>query len=99
MCGIAGYIGSAPPDDSRIRAALGRMRNRGPDVQNFARLDSGHVTLLHSRLSILDLDPRSNQPFSEGGCTLVFNGEIYNYVELRSALEKQGHAFNTASDT
>jgi asparagine synthase (glutamine-hydrolysing) len=99
MCGIAGYIGSAPPDDSRIRAALGRMRNRGPDVQNFARLDSGHVTLLHSRLSILDLDPRSNQPFSEGGCTLVFNGEIYNYVELRSTLEKQGHAFKTASDT
>ena len=99
MCGIAGYVGPKPTDDSRIREALARMRNRGPDVQNFARLDSGHVTLLHSRLSILDLDPRSNQPFSEDGCTLVFNGEIYNYVELRSALERQGHIFKTASDT
>lgn len=99
MCGIAGHIGPKPPDDSRIHAALDRMRNRGPDVRNFVRLDGGRVTLLQSRLSILDLDPRSNQPFSEGGCTLVFNGEIYNYLELRSALEKLGHVFRTTSDT
>jgi len=55
--------------------------------------------LLHSRLSILDLDPRSNQPFEADGCSLVFNGEIYNYLELRAELEQLGHVFRTTSDT
>lgn len=56
-------------------------------------------TLLHTRLAIIDLDPRSNQPLSAGGCTLVFNGEIYNYVELKRELEQLGHLFRTESDT
>ena len=61
------------------------MKNRGPDAQSFSRInDSSQVLLLHSRLSIIDLDSRSNQPFEN--LSVVFNGEIYNYVELRSEL-------------
>ena len=101
MCGIAGFIGIERPSEGRIQAALGSMRNRGPDAQA-ARLfeaDGTHLALLHSRLSIIDLDERSNQPFSIGHCTLAFNGEIYNYVELREALAARGVQFRTNSDT
>ena len=101
MCGIAGYIGRAPADRCRVQRTLTLMRNRGPDYQAHLAFRDGElqVALLHSRLSILDLDPRSNQPFTIGDCTLVFNGEIYNYVELRDELEKRGIRFTTTSDT
>ncbi len=101
MCGIAGYIGQAPADPGRIQRTLTLMRNRGPDYQGHLSLRDGQaqVALLHSRLSIVDLDPRSNQPFTIGDCTLIFNGEIYNYVELREELEKRGVRFTTTSDT
>lgn len=58
-----------------------------------------HVHLLHSRLSIIDLNERSNQPFTHQNATLVFSGEIYNYVELRKELEQTGESFITNSDT
>jgi len=57
------------------------------------------LSLLHTRLSIIDLDPRANQPFKSDGCVLIHNGEIYNYVELRQELERRGHVFHTQSDT
>ncbi len=101
MCGITGYIGREAVDEGRVHATLGLMNRRGPDHQ--ASLSFGHgennVVLLHSRLSIIDLDPRSNQPFTVGDCTLVFNGEIYNYLELRERLQSKGVAFRTESDT
>jgi asparagine synthase (glutamine-hydrolysing) len=78
------------------------MRNRGPDDQHAWRSTAAAgnaVCLLHSRLSIIDLDPRSNQPFSSNGLTLIFNGEIYNYVELRERLVAQGVKLRTNSDT
>ena len=77
------------------------MKNRGPDAQTFVRIpyQGGEVILLHSRLSIIDLDPRSNQPMTVGDCTVVFNGEIYNYLEIRSELEEKGCVFRTQSDT
>ena len=101
MCGIAGYIGKAPIDRARIDNTLGLMRNRGPDNRDYIAFRDGdiNVFLLHSRLSIIDLDPRSNQPFTIGDCTIVFNGEIYNYIELRQQLEKEGITFKTESDT
>lgn len=101
MCGIAGYIGKRALADAAIQATLVRMQNRGPDDQSFVQIEQGnlHIALLHSRLSIIDLDARANQPFTIGECTIVFNGEIYNYVELRTELEKCGVAFHTASDT
>lgn len=101
MCGIAGYIGKKRVDETNVRNTLELMKNRGPDSRNFKSLESGsnQVVLLHSRLSIIDLDERSNQPFVKDGCTLIFNGEIYNYVELREELAKKGYQFHTLSDT
>ena len=101
MCGIAGYIGKASIDKSRILKTLDLMQNRGPDNRDYVSIGEGdvNVCLLHSRLSIIDLEARSNQPFTIGDCTIVFNGEIYNYVELRKQLEQEGVSFQTESDT
>ncbi|MDG1780226.1 MAG: asparagine synthase (glutamine-hydrolyzing) [Flavobacteriales bacterium] len=101
MCGIAGYIGQQSPNEQCISAALTSMFHRGPDANGHCVLekDNGNVCLLHSRLSIIDLDERSNQPFEKGPIHLVFNGEIYNYVELRQQLISLGHSFQTDSDT
>ncbi len=101
MCGIAGHVGRGPLDDRVITAALESMKTRGPDhqaVRTFA-LNGAAVCLLHSRLSIIDLDPRSNQPFVVGSLHMVFNGEIYNYKELRAELEREGVECTTTSDT
>jgi asparagine synthase (glutamine-hydrolysing) len=102
MCGIAGFIGSQRLSEERIGDALKAMSRRGPDSQasaHFTRSDGRHLHLLHSRLTIVDLDHRSDQPFERGPVTLAFNGEIYNFVELRQELEKIGEAFKTTSDT
>ena len=101
MCGIAGYFGKTPPGREFIDRTLDRMKNRGPDHQGDLELSLGNfrVCLLHSRLSIIDLDSRSNQPFSVGDLTIVFNGEIYNYVELARKLRERGIELRTASDT
>lgn len=101
MCGIAGVFGANAVDTSRIARAQALMRRRGPDGEDVAvvPLAGGVVTFLHSRLAIVDLDPRSNQPFRKDGLTLVFNGEIYNHIELRAELQALGHHFRTTSDT
>jgi len=103
MCGIAGVIGAERPVQARIDAALATMRRRGPDANGVYAGElqggKGAVTLLHTRLSIIDLDPRSHQPFIDDGLVLVYNGEIYNFVELRRELEALGHSFRTESDT
>jgi len=102
MCGIAGFLGTIPLEGPRIARTLERMARRGPDAQKAVAFSiplGGVVQLLHARLSILDLDARSNQPMERDGCHLVFNGEIYNFVELRKELEKKGRHFLTTSDT
>lgn len=101
MCGIAGALTERPIGQDRLATTLRAMRNRGPDASGSrtAPLPNAQVALLHSRLSIIDLDERSHQPFTHNGCTLVFNGEIYNYLELRRELERIGCRFLTASDT
>lgn len=101
MCGIAGFIGRAPVSKKNTDRALDLMKNRGPDHRAVREFKDGetHVTLLHTRLSIIDLDPRSNQPFTIDGASLIFNGEIYNYVELKHELEQKGARFATQSDT
>lgn len=101
MCGIAGYRGPGELPQARVRAALALMNRRGPDhseARSFVGPTGRHTTLLHSRLGIIDLDPRSNQPFRAGATWLAFNGELYNYLEVRRKLEA-GHAFVTSSDT
>jgi asparagine synthase (glutamine-hydrolysing) len=98
MCGIAGITGRGR---ERIAGMLDSLRARGPDASGSHALDALSTTLGHVRLSIIDLDPRSNQPFvsSCGRYALTFNGEIYNYVELRARLEAAGARFRTSSDT
>ena len=69
MCGIAGYAGGTPPAPQTIDACLAMMRHRGPDAQAWTRrihADGRAVDLLHTRLAIIDLDPRANQPFRVG---------------------------------
>lgn len=101
MCGIAGYFGKKERTPDQIQECLKRMYRRGPDYsQSYHHVSSGrHVHLLHSRLSIIDLDPRSNQPFRIGSSVMVFNGEIYNYKELKQSLLKESASFSTESDT
>ena len=103
MCGIAGYFCKKQVIDGRIQRTLDLMQNRGPDNQDFRLFraigQDRHVGLLHARLSIIDLDPRSNQPYTIGNQTIIFNGEIYNYLELRDNLHKRGIVLNTSSDT
>ena len=102
MCGIAGYFGARQVTPDRIEACLRLMGRRGPDhaaSRHWINSAGRHVYLLHSRLSIIDLDERANQPFQIGTQWLVYNGELYNYVELREWLTKQGVPFRTTSDT
>ncbi|MDH3974311.1 MAG: asparagine synthase (glutamine-hydrolyzing) [Deltaproteobacteria bacterium] len=101
MCGIAGYIGNRLIHQSTISHTLDLMKNRGPDFQDALHINQGetNIHLLHSRLSIIDLKERANQPFTLENCTLIFNGEIYNYLELRANLNKEGITCKTESDT
>ena len=96
MCGIAGYTGSSIPD--LMPKMLDSIRHRGPD--DSGAVSFGSATLGMTRLSIIDL-AGGRQPISNEDDTLwvVFNGEIYNYVELRQELASRGHRFKTASDT
>ena len=84
MCGIAGYRGPKIIQEKRIKNCLELMSRRGPDNQDFILKRNKEINtyLLHSRLSIIDLNKKSNQPFYEKDNILSFNGEIYNYIEL-----------------
>jgi len=101
MCGIAGFTRFFEPtgDVSSLLRMGDKIAHRGPDAHG-EYLDDG-VGLCHRRLSIIDLTDAGNQPmFSEdGNLVIVFNGEIYNYLELRKALEKKGCHFKTKTDT
>ena len=101
MCGISGYIGDKKLNIETIKKTLYLMKKRGPDYQSYdlKYIQKRTVALLASRLSIIDLDPRSNQPFKDDNLTLIFNGEIYNFLELKSVLVKKGIIFKTQSDT
>ena len=102
MCGIAGLIHFGEGYDPPARELLGRMvsviRHRGPD--EFGLYRDEHAGLVHARLSIIDLST-GQQPLTneEGTLWIIFNGEIFNYVELRRELESHGHRFRTKSDT
>lgn len=101
MCGIAGSFGRDPLDMGRIDRTLAALRLRGPDASGAFKHEIGEnvVNLLHTRLSIIDLDTRSNQPFIRNGLALSFNGEIYNYLEVAEELRSAGAILTTGSDT
>jgi asparagine synthase (glutamine-hydrolysing) len=102
VCGIAGMLRLHPeaarPDDALLRTMLGALRHRGPD--EFGTYRDGLCGLAHARLSIIDL-ATGQQPLAneDGSLWIAFNGEIFNYVELREELAGKGHRFRTASDT
>ena len=102
MCGIAGVWSKNEPNISRIESSLKLLCHRGPDDQKYKTFKTKNgvrAVLLFTRLAIIDLDPRANQPMGYGGLWLTFNGEIYNYREIRKELEEQGLDFHTSSDT
>ena len=101
MCGIAGYIGKFSIDAHNLKETSKVLNHRGPNGDGLYthRCQDNNVALVHRRLSIIDLDDRSNQPFIYNGTILVFNGEIYNYIEVRRNLEGLGHVFKTKGDT
>ncbi|MBI4369646.1 MAG: asparagine synthase (glutamine-hydrolyzing) [Elusimicrobia bacterium] len=102
MCGIAGIFNfnGPAPDQDILRRMAGAIVHRGPDDEGF--FIDGPVGLAFRRLSIIDLatgrQPLSNEA-EDGRYTIIFNGEIYNYPELRQRLERTGHRFHTKSDT
>jgi asparagine synthase (glutamine-hydrolysing) len=99
MCGIAGVYNI---DEAIERGPVGLelLAHRGPDASGHFRTDTPvPVWLGHRRLTIIDLSDAANQPFRDAGLVLVYNGEIYNYRELRSQLEAGGYRFRTSSDT
>ncbi|HBE88607.1 MAG TPA: asparagine synthase (glutamine-hydrolyzing), partial [Elusimicrobia bacterium] len=97
MCGICGFTDYK--NDALLAAMAGSLRHRGPDEDGFHH-DGSRASLANRRLKIIDLDT-GRQPVKneDGSVVVVFNGEIYNYKELRADLEKRGHRFSTASDT
>lgn len=103
MCGIAGIVGLkaniSQEDKSRLELALGAQAHRGPDSK--ASWSDHRVAFGHNRLSIIDLSSAANQPFyrEDLALTIIFNGEIYNYQELKFGLSSKGYTFSTSSDT
>ncbi|HVH66985.1 MAG TPA: asparagine synthase (glutamine-hydrolyzing) [Gemmatimonadales bacterium] len=103
MCGIAGAVAlreTAHVDRDRLCTMAGLMAHRGPDGEGFWADPTGRVAFAHRRLSVIDI-AGGRQPMcsDDGRVALVFNGEIYNYRELRRALSDQGVRFHTESDT
>ena len=96
MCGIAGFLNYPQGNINRIQSLL---YHRGPDEQSSYTYKN--LELAHTRLSIIDLDPRSNQPFidCDNNLLIVFNGEIYNWRSLKKELQEIVYKFKTESDT
>jgi asparagine synthase (glutamine-hydrolysing) len=102
MCGIIGICGSIQEKDLEwLNIGSLRLRHRGPDSHGIWVGPKNNIALGHRRLSIIDTSDGSNQPFisNDGKLIIVFNGEIYNYVELREKLKNYGIKFHTNGDT
>ncbi len=100
MCGIAGILGSTRSTDltnDLVKQMLGIQSHRGPDATGV--WSAGGVSLGHNRLSIIDLSDSANQPMVVGDLVMVYNGEVYNYLEIRKELEGLEHRFSTQSDS
>lgn len=99
MCGIVGYLSN---EKIGLNEGLLKMEHRGPDAYGEYHFNSNNTYggLGHVRLSIIDLNTHANQPFEYlDRYTMVFNGEIYNFIELKNELESNGYTFSTSSDT
>jgi len=100
MCGIIGEISSEKVDTKKFIQMRDELKHRGPDDAGLYVNGKGNVALGHRRLSIIDLTPAGRQPMSseDNDVWLTFNGEIYNYKELREELIKRGHTFKSKTD-
>ena len=102
MCGIAGFISadSTKLNIDILRSMSDRIAHRGPDGEGQWISSDGRTGLAHRRLSIIDLSDAGKQPMHyQDRYTITFNGEIYNYVELRERCVKQGYQFSSHTDT
>lgn len=103
MCGIAGIVDPkrlVADTDPALKAMARAIAHRGPDGEGLWHDDTLGIHLAHRRLAVIDLSNAAAQPMTgPSGAVIVFNGEIYNYVELRQRLESLGHVFKTQSDT
>ena len=99
MCGIIGISGHV--DAVALNSGLSSLAHRGPDDSGIFIDEPAHIALGHQRLSILDISPLGHQPMvgADGSVVLIFNGEIYNFRELRAELEAKGFSFRGHSDT
>ena len=101
MCGIAGFslLNALSEKDKILKIMNDKLSHRGPDGEGFYH--DNDVSFSHKRLAIIDLDSRSNQPFVDKSnqYVVIFNGEIYNYIELKKTLIDAGLKFSTTSDT
>ena len=101
MCGIATIISfndKGKERVSRIAKCTELLKHRGPDYQKY--IIENTFAMAHARLSIIDLSEASNQPFTthDNRFTIVYNGEIFNYKQLKNQLQQSGHAFYTEGD-
>jgi asparagine synthase (glutamine-hydrolysing) len=98
MCGIAGYAGRNPPDAATLRRMCDAIVHRGPDQDGY--LVAGNVALGMRRLSIIGVESGRQPIYNEDRTVaVVYNGEVYNFAQLRADLEGRGHRFGTATDT
>lgn len=97
MCGIYGCIGKT--NIEKTKECIQRIRHRGPDAWAIKKFEGAH--LAHTRLSILDTSDMADQPMTDisGRYTIIYNGEVYNYLEIRKELELLGYCFKTNGDT
>ena len=102
MCGISGFIDYKKTTSREVLEQMNRtLAHRGPDGEGYAMYETDDATigLGHRRLSIIDLSEGGRQPKTFGNLHLTFNGEIYNYAEIKTELETKGHQFNSHSDS
>ena len=100
MCGIAGYIhlNNMPASGVILQKMTDAIKHRGPDGQG--HFVDGNMAIGHRRLSIIDLSPAGHQPMlsPDGRYVISYNGEVYNFKELRMELEAKGHQFKSRTD-
>jgi len=100
LCGIAGILSSQRNvNPAAVQAMTGSLAHRGPDGSGLWEGADGRLVLGHRRLAIIDPGPASAQPFVVGDLALTYNGEIYNYQEIRQELQSRGHVFATEGDS
>ena len=101
MCGISGIyrFSNEPLKEKELKVMTDSIRHRGPDGEGSWISETKNIGFGHRRLAIIDKDHRSDQPFRYKNLSLTYNGEIYNYLEIKEELKSLGYKFTTTGDT